>query len=230
MNTKINTYWSKKIILTSLFVIFLNTIQSQNFRYGVKTGSSTYSTLDDGEIEDDESRATIGFGLYGEYKISEKVYLQSEISYSRLKNSKENVSQGEFDANSSTEIINKSKASVDFLNVPVLVKYNIGKKLYASMGPQISFLLDSKNKETTIIHEKNRETGTIINSTTLSEETKLNKYLTKVDFGINVGVGYSFTDSFFGEIRYYNGLINASKIPGENLKFKKIEFSIGYKF
>lgn len=110
-----------------------------------------------------------------------------------------------------------SSIKLNYLNIPVLAKYYITDAFTVEAGPQVGFLLSAKNKGEDI-HD-------------------LYKTL---DFGLNLGCGYEFTDNISLGARYTFGLTNVadnSDVPADNpdlynLSFKNSNFALAlaYKF
>lgn len=110
-----------------------------------------------------------------------------------------------------------SSIKLNYLNIPVLGKYYITDAFTVEAGPQIGFLLSAKN-----------------------QGDDVHDYYKTLDFGLNVGCGYEFTDNISLGVRYTFGLTNVadnSDIPVDNpdlynLSFKNSNFalSLAYKF
>ncbi|WP_264534890.1 porin family protein [Flavobacterium sp. N1736] len=156
----------KKIILCTIAIMVFGFANAQKTRFGVKGGLNiaTINGLDD-------ANALIGFQLGGfaEINIWKKLFIQPELVYS---------AQGaKFDRYYGDPGFT---VNLDYINVPVLAKYYITKQFTVEAGPQLGFLVSSKN----INNEKS------------------------VDLGFNFGAGYNFTDNFSAGIRYTVGLTN----------------------
>lgn len=116
-----------------------------------------------------------------------------------------------FDGNSNSSI------KLNYINIPVLAKYYITDAFTVEAGPQIGFLLSAKNQGDDV-HD-------------------LYKTL---DFGLNIGCGYEFTDNIALGVRYTFGLTNVADnselstvYPNlDDLTFKNSNFalSLAYKF
>lgn len=110
-----------------------------------------------------------------------------------------------------------SSIKLNYLNIPVLAKYYVTDAFTVEAGPQIGFLLSAKYRG--------------------SDVHDLYKTL---DFGLNVGCGYEFTDNISLGVRYTFGLTNVadnSDVPADNpdlynLSFKNSNFAVAlaYKF
>jgi len=104
---------------------------------------------------------------------------------------------------------------LNYLNIPVVAKYYIvDKKFNVEAGPQLGILLSAKAGDFDI-----------------KDDTK------SVDFGFNLGAGYSFTDNFSVGLRYTIGLspiwddnIDDSGDLYDSAKNSNLQLSLAYKF
>ena len=106
------------------------------------------------------------------------------------------------------------KYNLDYLNVPVMAKYYVADKFSLEAGPQIGFLLSAKAKAG-------------------DEDADVKDLFKSIDFGVNFGAGYDFTENISAGIRYNLGLSNVLDTEdGDNSKVKSSVFSlsVGYKF
>jgi len=184
----------KKIMLVAIAVMTFGFASAQNVKFGVK-GGVNFANL--GGDADGSSFTGFNVGSLAEIKLLDKFAIQPEILYS-LQGS--DFSENGFD----------DKLKISYLNIPVMAKYYVIKKLSVEAGPQIGFLLSAK------------EDG---------EDVKDD--FKSLDFGFNFGVGYDITESFFAGVRYNLGLLNiADNVNGDNFKTNNNVFSIsvGYKF
>jgi len=93
-----------------------------------------------------------------------------------------------------------------------MAKYYVAKSFSLEAGPQIGFLVSAK-----------------------SEGVDVKDFVESIDFGLNLGAGYDFTEKFSAGLRYNFGLSNIAKTEpgdGDNTDIKNGVFSIsvGYKF
>ncbi len=183
----------KKIIFAAVAVLAFGFANAQNVRYGVKAGVNFANLTGDA---DGSSLAGFHAGGLVEIKLSDKFSVQPEILYSAQGS---DFSEGDF----------KDKLKISYLNVPVMAKYYVIKKLNVEAGPQIGFLLSAKDVD------GNAKDG-----------------LKSVDFGLNFGAGYDFTENFFGGVRYNLGLLNVADNVADSFKANSSVFSlsVGYKF
>jgi hypothetical protein len=118
----------KKIIFLSLIVLFTTKSLSQGVDLGIKVGAN-FATLTD----DVETRTGLNFGAFATIKFNDKIALQGDVLYSQ---------QG-------AELLDIGKVDLDYINVPVVLKYYLVKKLNIQVGPQFGFLVndDDLNSE-----------------------------------------------------------------------------------
>ena len=92
-------------------------------------------------------------------------------------------------------------------------------KLFFEAGPQIGFLTSAKLKV--------RVEGLG------SDEQDAKEIFKEIDYGLNFGVGYNFSEQLAANVRYNIGLNNIAETePGDNTKAKNgvFSFSLAYKF
>lgn len=104
----------------------------------------------------------------------------------------------------------KYDTKLSYLNIPVMAKYFITEAFSVEAGPQIGILLSAK-----------------IDGEDFKDETK------SIDFGVNFGTEYDFTENFSAGLRYNLGLsnINDGEVS-DDIKVNNSVFSLslGYKF
>jgi opacity protein-like surface antigen len=106
------------------------------------------------------------------------------------------------------------KYNLNYLNVPVMAKFYVADKFSLEAGPQIGFLLSAKAKAG-------------------DEDEDVKDFFKSVDFGVNFGAGYDFTENLSAGVRYNLGLANILDTEeGNDSKIKNSVFSlaVGYKF
>lgn len=165
---------------------------AQESTFGVRLGANLSSISSDDIPEDlEDSRFGIVVGFLMEYPITEKWSVQPEFQYSSLGNDDESL-------------------RVDFLQLPIFVKYNFSDLFNVHLGPQVGLKIWEWED----------------NSTT---ETNFNTFnLTAV-----AGVGVNITENFFADLRYGFGISNIiddKDIPGgADGTTRNIQLSFGYK-
>lgn len=206
----------KKVILSAIAVMAFGIASAQDVKYGFKGGLNV-STFT-GDKEGANLKSTIGFNVGGfvEIKLSEKFALQPELLYSTQGTKLTNI--GDYlDGDFYTGDINFNLA---YINVPVMAKYYVAEKFSIEAGPQIGFLTSAKTK-------------TKLDGFSQTVEQNVKDSFESIDFGLNFGAGYDFTEHFAIGARYNLGLANIAKTEaGDNTKLHNsvFSFSVGYKF
>lgn len=206
----------KKIILSVITVMTFVFVHAQDIRYGVKGGLNLSNFSGDTDGINLKSKAGFNVGGFAEIKLVNKFYIQPELLYS---------TQGtKFKFNFYTEGGVFQSADISFnlsyINLPVMFKYYVADKLNIEAGPQIGFLTSAKAKTT-------------LKGYSGSHEMDAKDFFRSIDFGLNFGAGYEFTENIFASARYNLGLANIAKTEaGDNSKIHNGVFSlsVGYKF
>ena len=100
--------------------------------------------------------------------------------------------------------------NMNYINIPVMAKYAVADKFNLQAGPQIGFLMSAK-----------------YDSVDVKDQMK------SLDFGVNLGAGYDFTENLGLDLRYNLGLAQTQKelMTGQTAaKNAVIQLSVGYKF
>jgi len=175
--TKLITMGMKKklfLVLCILGAIFKSEAQ---VHFGVKAGYNLSDIYLSGANVTSEVKSKSGFnaGVFSTIQLSKLFSLQPEVFYSE---------QGAQRKDSSANL------NYNYLNVPVLLKYQLYSGIFIETGPQIGFLLNSTYK-----------------SNTYSED--LNFISKSMAFSWAFGAGYKFPSINFGfDIRYNIGISN----------------------
>jgi len=130
-------------------------------------------------------------GFLADFALTEKLRLQPELQYS---------GQG-----------NKNKdLRINYLQIPVVLKYNITNLFNVQLGPQAGIK---------IWEWEDNQSGITDFST--------------FDFAVVAGVGVNVTDNFFVDLRYAQGLSNVfdedGSAPGVDGTSTNIQLSVGYR-
>ncbi|UOK42494.1 MULTISPECIES: porin family protein [Flavobacterium] len=202
----------KKVILTvaAVFAFGFANAQDKEMRFGVKGGMNV-STLT-GDAEDAKSLVGIHIGGFMEYKINDKFAIQPELLFS-MQGAKTEYT--DFDGFETVNVEEKYK--LNYLNIPIMAKYYANEKLSIEAGPQIGFLLSAKDE---------------VSAYGETVEVDFKDYVKSMDFGLNIGVGYDFTDNIFAGARYNFGLSDINDIDESSDEIHNGVFSLsaGYKF
>ena len=194
----------KKIVLAIAILITLNST-AQKINFGIKAGLNM-SMLTGSKDQIMSSNNGFFGGAILEYKILGKMAIQPEILFS---------AQGaKLESKDLTFSITRK---MDYLILPIMVKYYIKSGLFVEAGPQAGFLI-SANQDV-----ENRITN-ISTSEDIKEATK------DLDMAANVGIGYELLDKVVAQVRYCIGITNTSDLQNTNIKNGVFQLSVGYKF
>ena len=175
------------------------------------------ANFSDNDGMDLKSRVGFNIGGFVEVKLSEKFAIQPEVLYSQ-QGTKFKLS-GIFFSNDEP-FKAETKFNLSYINVPVMFKYYAIEKLFIEAGPQIGFLISAKSK-------------TKVTGFDQTEELDTKDMYNTIDFGLNFGAGYDFTQNISVGARYNLGLANIAKTEaGDDGKLHNGVFSlsVGYKF
>lgn len=175
----------KKTLLLTLLVSFLSFYSfSQDAKYGVRAGMNI-SNLDfdpDADFKN-QHRNGLMIGFFGEFHLSQTVLLAPELQWS-------------------SEGAKAEDIRVDYIQVPVLLKFKLGKKLHLGLGPQVGVK----------VHE-------------FEDGFKNFGYS-----GVG-GLEYKLSHQLFLDARYTYGLANVLDDDlGMEAKNSNIQFGFGFKF
>lgn len=189
-------------IITMLFTAFLcgNAAQAQDFTFGPKVGYNNAKLEGKSWTEFHDTNSMSGFhvGAFAEIRFN-KFAIQPEVYYSstsgKLKATSDNV-EHDFDLN--------------YVNVPLMLKYYITNGIAIEAGPQAGFLTDSKVKFTDLD----------------PNSPKFNDF----DFSLNVGLSVNLPLNFMISARYNAGMTNVIDEPNVDWKNRVMQLSVGYRF
>lgn len=209
----------KKITLT---IILLTTglIQQSAFAQDMKTGFKLGLNVANLKEDGVNTKSKVGFhgGLFIEALLNDKFSIQPELLYSS-QGAKEKVPQ-----NMGYNFSGEAKLKLDYINIPIMLKYYIIDNLSITAGPQIGFLVKSEFK----IDSPRYQQQVII------DNSKVNDLFNKLDYGVNFGLELNTSGFFFGA-RYNLGLANIYETEGlftkDNKAYNRVfQLSTGYKF
>jgi hypothetical protein len=194
----------KKIVLAIVILITLNST-AQKINFGIKAGLNM-SMLTGSKDQIMSSNNGFFAGALSEFKILGKIAIQPELLFS---------AQGaKFESKNLTFATTRK---MNYLILPIMVKYYIKSGLFVEAGPQAGFLI-SANQDV-----ENRITN-VNTSENLKEATK------DFDMSANIGIGYDILDKVVAQVRYCIGVTNTSDIQNTNIKNGVFQLSVGYKF
>lgn len=206
----------KKNILALTALLVFGLANAQTAKFGIKGGMNISDWAGDTEGLDVKSKIGFNIGGFAEIKLSDKFAIQPELLYS---SQGMRVDDFETEVDGVGFVTADMKFNLSYINIPVMFKYYAAEKFNIEAGPQIGFLTSAKLKT------KVEGYG--------SSDVDVKDNFESVDFGLNFGAGFDFTEHFFANVRYNLGLSNIAKTePGEDAKINNSVFSlnVGYKF
>jgi len=180
-------------------VVSVNVLHAQ-VQFGVKAGLNLATLSYSGSaINDLKTKTDFNGGVFASIPLFNSFYLQPELLYSGQGSGTTDSGSGEINYN--------------YLNVPVLFKYQHASGLFAETGPQIGFLLSA-----------NVKAG--------SETVDVKKDVQSTDFSWAFGLGYKFGNIGLGiDARYNLGLTNTLLAGnGETAKNSVFQIDLFYQF
>ena len=191
-----------KTILISFLSILLFTVAAtaQGFRAGIKLGAN--GTKIDGQSFEDGYKLSYQAGVFFEADFNKKFGIQPEVLFGQT--SSRTVSG----LGAVTTNLNSSQdVNLNYLSIPILLRYNVGKIVTLNLGPQYSILL---NKDNTVLQNGQQA-------------------FKSGDFAMVGGVQLNFSVlRIYG--RYNIGLSNINDIDNkEQWKSQQLQLGIGFK-
>ena len=177
----------KNLVLLFVFASALTVSQAQ-VKFGGKAGLNLSNFSGD---DADDSKSKIGFNIGGfaEIPVASSFAVKPELVFS---------TQGA--KSDETTFSDDIKLNLNYLNVPILGKYNSTSGFFAETGPQIGFLLSAKAKAG-------------------DEDADVKDAFKSTDFSWAFGLGYEMLESGFGvNLRYNLGLGNIAEDDDGSLK------------
>lgn len=194
----------KVLFFVAVMLLSVSTASIAQAKFGLKAGVNIANATGD-DVDDADSRLAPFFGAFINLGLGEKLAFQPELLYS-MQGVKTSWSEDGMDVDV-TEKLN-------YLNIPLMLKYNVGGGLNLQAGPQLGLLLSA---------ESEWEVGGE------SETEDIKEYLKGSDFGFNVGAGYDF-GPLGVDVRYNIGLSNISDEEDGDIKNSVIQVGLSYSF
>ena len=208
----------KVLFILAIAIAATGSVNAQDVKIGAKVGLNLAS-ITGGDVYGEDSDTKIGFnqGLFAEISLSDKFIFQPELLFSTQGNV---YKQGSFD-----DLI-KITIELDYLNIPLLIKYAVSDKFALEFGPQLGFLL-SANTDVE---------GILFDNETISVRQDVKDSFKSIDLGLNFGISIDVSEKVMIGARYNLGLSNISDEEDigieEDINVKNSLFSmfVGYRF
>lgn len=177
------------------------------FNFGIK-GGVNFATLTGDDADELDAKMKTGFhlGVLAEIMISDKFGIQPEVLYS-TQGAKSDASI--FEEFGDVDVTLK----LDYVAVPVMLKYFVSPGFSLEAGPQFSFLSKS---------EIEAEFGGETETEDFKDDTE------SFDLGAALGVGYGLPQGFLVQARYVMGFSDV--YTDSDAKNSVIQLSVGWKF
>jgi hypothetical protein len=191
----------KKIILSALFVsasLFAAQAQvSGGIKAGLNLADQKWSS---GNVSiETDSRTGFHVGGYLNLSLADAISIQPELIYS--------AQGGKFSGDGDATL------AVDYLNLPIMVRYNINEMINIQAGPQFGYLLSAKAKAD-------------------GQSEDFSELYKPLDVSLGFGVGLELPMGLTAGVRYNMGLSNIADAPdGEDFTIKNnvIQISVGFR-
>ncbi len=125
----------KVIIVLSVLCVLTNTVYAQGFKIGAKAGVNL--TKFTGASFTNEFKLAYQAGGFIELDFNKKIGIQPEVLFSQ--------SYGQNVAFGSPINFSYSDIKLNYLSIPLLLRYRMGKIVVLNVGPQYSILLNSND-------------------------------------------------------------------------------------
>jgi len=158
-------------IFMLMLILSLESFNAQEVTFGVK-GGLNLASISEYQTVDPDLRVSFHFGGFVEIPLWNKFSLQPELLYS---------GQGFKETYSSTHM---HTVRLNYLNLPILIKYYVWNGLSIETGPQMGMLISSNVSE----YEKKLDLAT-----GFGLGYKIN---TDLGFGVRYNFGLSYFDNF----------------------------------
>lgn len=196
----------KKMLMSLAAVVVIgfgaNAQKKGDVSFGVKGGLNV-STIGGDHRNDFDAKAGFHVGVLAEIAIAKKFAIQPEIVFS-TQGAKGYYSYDYRRYNSATLRLN-------YINVPVLVKYSITNQFSVEGGPQVGFNVSSKVKTSNGKYDANA--------------------ISTADLALTAGVTYRLKNNVFFSARHNFGVTNIYKNSyGGTARNNTLQLSVGYKF
>ncbi|WP_322550298.1 porin family protein [Flavobacterium psychraquaticum] len=207
----------KKFLFAVILLVAFGSASAQektsnvaNIKFGAKGGINFANLAGD---DADGAKMFVGFnaGFFIEIPVADKLVFQPEILYS----AQGSKSEGPLFVDGSVYNV-EATFKFNYINIPLLFKYEIADKFSLEAGPYVGFLTSAKLKANI------QGVG--------SETIDAKDMLKSTDFGIAIGMNYEFTDVIFANARYQSGLTEIGDAEGNNNDIKNSVFQIGLGF
>ena len=140
----------KKLFITSVLLVSTFIAMAQQVKFGAKAGIN-YSSLSGSGTT---AKAGFLFGGFAEIKLTKKLSFQPELFYAT--GGGKYSYNGVLASNNAVYEYNQN-ISLSSINLPLLLKIDVTKKINFYVGPQISYNESARSKVSATYKKKNRQ-------------------------------------------------------------------------
>lgn len=211
------------VVIALASTLFMNA-QEKNFGF---VGGLNYANIrgDRAESINSSWRLAYHFGIFSNISLSDKIALEPRMLFSSKGYGNE-IDFAEFENQSEipSQRLVKYASRNNYLSVPLLFKYKLVDNLSLDLGPEIAFLLYSKDVITKVDREGFYAKGDV------PDEGSGDFFL---DYGAMAGVTFYFSTNASIQLNYFHGLSNLDRkaIIGDSVENNSVfQLSLGYLF
>jgi Outer membrane protein beta-barrel domain len=176
----------KKILLTLITIVAINATVNAQMRFGVKGGLNLANvSITNASGITPKSSLFFHGGIVLDASLSESISIQPNLLFSQKGYS--------LDASGAT-----SKATFNYIEIPVNFLYNATDALTIGAGPYLGYALSGSAKTT-------------INGQTRTDDIDFDNDAKRVDYGLNITAGYEVIEGLVISANYSLGLANINK-------------------
>lgn len=188
------------------------TISVAKFSFGASGGVNFSNLL---QANGGTQNVITGFHFmgFGEYRFNDKFSIQPGVSYSRQGAETDEIYVSEFDATT------KFKMTLDYVNIPILVKYYVAGGFSVEAGPQLGILTSAK------------ATDIVVDGQSSSEDVDIKDMFKGTDLALDLGASYDFQNGLLVGGRYNVGLTDVAKDnPDKAITNSVFQLYVGFKY
>ncbi len=199
-------------------LLFGDKLTSEKFELGIRLAGNWQDLTG---LQGTSGRFSIGFGIYGTLKLSEKFSLQPELLFKDPRGA-EGVPPDMFGNPNLDPLLENAAvtAKLAYVSLPVLFKYHLSPKFSLGFGPQIGYLSSAKKEYVAQVYT---EEDLVFKD---DIKSKLNAW----DFALAFNLEYRLMKKRAVQIglRYYLGLTDIYKDnPGDPVRNSVVQVYIG---
>jgi len=219
----------KKLLFTAFILLCSMGVKAQ-INYGIQaSGVLSNAAFTDDDLDNTKKEFRPGFaaGIFVEFPISDNFGVIPSVNFMQkgVKVTSETTIAGE-------DFNQEMKASLNYIEVPVIVVYTIGKSnFYIGAGPSFGYGLSGKLKGTFEFEEEGVLYSESFNMDAFKSEDENGAGLKRFDFGITGMAGYKISSNFSIAASYLHGVSNIASDDANDAKFsnRNILISLAYK-